>query len=384
MKKRVFAVVLLCAVLIMSFPLHARADYDFDRAIELYGQGKFEETIDILTVYVESKPEPAAYWLIGYSLYKLERFDEADKYFQDTYLIDPDFSPKQIEAFAPGLAEIDKEMKIKLEEFEREVTIPEEEGPLMPTFEPTPGVEGVEAEPQIEGEQVAELQQEPAEPVVEPQLEEPIVPVVQPKVTEPAPPTVAQPAQPPVQQPIQPKPRRQVRPPTTPPQFPGGAEGMGGVAAIMAMMAGFMMVAMIIGVVFYIYFSLCFFLMARKLDVAVPWLAFIPIAQTYTFVAVGGKPWWWILLLLVPIVNFFVGIYIWMCIAENMGKSKWLGLLVLVPILNLVLPGYLAFSKSEGAAISTGEDEFGGGEFGGGDFGGEDFGTGGSEEDIKF
>ncbi|MEE9524403.1 MAG: hypothetical protein V3V59_06605 [Thermodesulfovibrionales bacterium] len=52
MKKRVFAVVLLCAVLIMSFPLHALSDHDFDRAIELYGQGKFEEKIDILTVYV--------------------------------------------------------------------------------------------------------------------------------------------------------------------------------------------------------------------------------------------------------------------------------------------------------------------------------------------
>ncbi len=68
-----------------------------------------------------------------------------------------------------------------------------------------------------------------------------------------------------------------------------------------------------------------------------------------------------------------------MCIAENMGKSKWLGLLVLVPILNIVLPGYLAFSKSGGAAISSAGDEFGGG-----DFGGEDFGTGGSDEDIKF
>ncbi|MFW9804903.1 MAG: tol-pal system YbgF family protein, partial [Candidatus Thorarchaeota archaeon] len=163
MKKRVFAVVLLCAVIILSFPLHARADHDFDRAIELYSHGKFEEVIDILTVYVESKPEPAAYWLIGYSLYKLERFDEADKYFQDTYLIDPDFTPKKIEAFAPGLAEIDSEMKLKLEEFERKVTVPEEEGPLMPTFEPVPGVEGV-AQPSVEGEQAPAMQQEPAEP----------------------------------------------------------------------------------------------------------------------------------------------------------------------------------------------------------------------------
>jgi hypothetical protein len=67
----------------------------------------------------------------------------------------------------------------------------------------------------------------------------------------------------------------------------------------------------------------------------------------WTFVTSAGKAWWWILLLLVPIVNTIVGIYLWICITENLGRNKWLGLLMLLPIINLVFLGILAFSKTE-------------------------------------
>jgi uncharacterized membrane protein YoaK (UPF0700 family) len=90
------------------------------------------------------------------------------------------------------------------------------------------------------------------------------------------------------------------------------------------------------------------FLIAKKLDVPAPWIAWIPIIQIWTVVASAGKPWWWILLLLVPIVNIIVGIYLWVCITENLGRNKWLGLLMLVPIVNFVFLGILAFSKTEG------------------------------------
>jgi len=120
-----------------------------------------------------------------------------------------------------------------------------------------------------------------------------------------------------------------------------------------------MIVPLIISGVLYFFFAFCMFKIGKKLNVEMPWLAFIPIVQIWVFVASAGKPWWWILLLFVPIVNFFIGIYLWMCIAENLGKSKWLGLLMLVPVVNLVMLVIFAFSTGEGGGSMGGLTDFG-------------------------
>jgi hypothetical protein len=116
---------------------------------------------------------------------------------------------------------------------------------------------------------------------------------------------------------------------------------------LVALVGGFMMVIIGVAVVFYLYFAFCLYKIAQKVHFEAAWAAWIPIIQLWPFVGAAGKPAWWIILLFVPLVGFFVGIYLWMSISENLGKSKWLGLLVLVPVANLILPGYLAFSKSE-------------------------------------
>lgn len=123
------------------------------------------------------------------------------------------------------------------------------------------------------------------------------------------------------------------------------------------LMAGFGMIFLVLGIAFYVFFCLCLFIIAKKFDVPSPWIAFVPIVQIWTFVSCAAKPWWWILLLLIPFVNIILIIYLYMCIAENIGKSKWLGLIVLIPYLGaLILLGLLAFSKTEkpsGAMEST-------------------------------
>ncbi|UCG77477.1 MAG: hypothetical protein JSV21_07800 [Nitrospirota bacterium] len=383
MKRTFWVALLICTLLIASISFAAQTDEEFQRAIELYTKGQFTDVIDLLSDYVDRKPEPSAYWLIGYSLYKLERFEEADGYFQDAYLIDPNFSPKQIEAFAPGLEELYKSP----EEFEKDVSVPEEAGPMMPTFEP---------DAQAEGEQVGDIQQQAVEPAaqpapqaVQPQAQsQPAPQAVQPQAPiQPAPQVAPQaPAQP--SPPVAVQPRQPVRPPTR--TVPGGPQQLpaGDVGAILLLIAPFMMIILIVFAVLYIYYWLCFFIMARKQGLPVPWLAFIPVAQLYTFVSVAGKPWWWIILLFVPLVNMIVVIYLWMCIAENMGRSKWLGLLILVPVINIILPALLAFtgSASGGGGEDFGGDDFGGGssDFGGGDFGGDDFGGGSSDFGDEF
>jgi hypothetical protein len=102
----------------------------------------------------------------------------------------------------------------------------------------------------------------------------------------------------------------------------------------------------IIVTIIYIYFCLCLFLIAKKLQLPAPWMAWLPFANMWTSVSAAGKPWWWILLLIIPYINILASVYIWMCISENLGKNKFLGLLMLLPFVNLVFMGVLAFTAN--------------------------------------
>jgi hypothetical protein len=87
-------------------------------------------------------------------------------------------------------------------------------------------------------------------------------------------------------------------------------------------------------------------------------------------VSSAGKPWWWMIIpiplaivsglfMLIPLIGFFISIilmvgfyvYLYMCIAENLGKNRNLGLLMalffLLFIPPLILVVYLAFSKTD-------------------------------------
>ncbi len=145
-------------------------------------------------------------------------------------------------------------------------------------------------------------------------------------------------------------PQGMIQPPAGFPLLPGQRKGMPGFppGVPMGLLSGFGMIFIILEIALYIYFCLCMFLIAKKIDVPAPWIAWIPIIQIWTIVSSAGKPWWWTLLLLVPIVNIIVAIYLWVCITENLGRNKWLGLLMLAPIVNFVFIGILAFSKTEG------------------------------------
>lgn len=104
---------------------------------------------------------------------------------------------------------------------------------------------------------------------------------------------------------------------------------------------------LIINIVFYIYFCLCLFFIARKLQITAPWAAWIPIVNLWTLANSAGKPWWWILLFIIPLANIFIWIHLWMCISENTGRNRWLGLLMLIPFVSFVFMGMLALSGKE-------------------------------------
>jgi hypothetical protein len=151
-------------------------------------------------------------------------------------------------------------------------------------------------------------------------------------------------------------------PPASSPSIPGAKEELPQAAAsasgppadvAAALVAGFMSVFLFVLIGVYVYFSLCLFLIAKKLEIPTAWMAWIPILQVSPFLRSAGKPLWWFLLFFIPFVNAVVSVYLWMCIAGNLGKNKMLGLLMIIPIANFILMGMLAFSKKEDAMSAS-------------------------------
>ena len=84
----------LCGVLLFQTAAFSATAYD--EALSAYSQGKYKKTITLLQKYVKEKPEAGAYYLLGYSYYKIGKKKEAAKYFGEAYLINPDLNPSKI------------------------------------------------------------------------------------------------------------------------------------------------------------------------------------------------------------------------------------------------------------------------------------------------
>jgi Tfp pilus assembly protein PilF len=106
----------------------------------------------------------------------------------------------------------------------------------------------------------------------------------------------------------------------------------------------FGLVGTIINLVLYLVFSVFLFFIAKKTNTELPWLAFVPIANLYTFVRCAGKAWWWMLLFLIPLVNLVAYIIVCLGIARQRSKSGLWGVLLIIPCTAPIAMGYLALS----------------------------------------
>ena len=75
------------------------------------------------------------------------------------------------------------------------------------------------------------------------------------------------------------------------------------------------------------------------------WGAIIPIYNMVLLFRVGGQSGWWVLALLIPLVNAIVGIWIWIEVAKNFGRSTLFGLCL--AFLQFIFLPILAFGSSE-------------------------------------
>lgn len=308
------------ALIVLLFGLFAvsaeagglKDDKEFKAGLKYYNSRNFKAAVKQFREYVNTRPDPTAYYLIGYALYKLGNFSEADEYFREAYLIDPEFSLEKA-----GL------IKGTLKVLATNKTVEPKQSLAAPeTKPPQPAAVVKETPPSKPG----------AGAPAEQKLKAP--------GPTPAPQTKAQAAAP-ASPAVPPMPRPEMKIPDA--AFP----------ALVGIAAAFGMVFFAIAIGFYAYVSLCHYFIAKRLNVPAPWTAWIPIVNIWTLVASAGKPAWWLILCLIPVVNVFVFIHLYMCITENLGKNKWLGLLMFAPMLNLIFLGWLAFSKSGQREVSS-------------------------------
>ena len=102
MKKIIFILTVLMTLFLISDTVLAKTDTEYEKAIRYYNTGKYREAVEIFKDYIQTKPEAPAYYRIGYALYELREYDEAQKYFQQAYLIDPSFSPEIVAPIIKG------------------------------------------------------------------------------------------------------------------------------------------------------------------------------------------------------------------------------------------------------------------------------------------
>src|SRR5512140_2258080 len=67
---------------------------DFEKGLRQYRKRDYKGAERYLKNYISATPDPAAYYLLGYADYKLKKYDDANGYFTEAYLIDPDISAK--------------------------------------------------------------------------------------------------------------------------------------------------------------------------------------------------------------------------------------------------------------------------------------------------
>jgi len=113
-------------------------------------------------------------------------------------------------------------------------------------------------------------------------------------------------------------------------------------------------VAILVGIAMYIYFSFCLMKMAKRLGTPNGWFAFIPFLNYWLYCQMAGKPTSWFVIMLIfsfcfPIVTMVFVILILMDVAEKLGFENWWGVLTIIPIFNFYVFYKLAFTEPKAA-----------------------------------
>ncbi len=411
MKIAVLMISFLLILTGMASMLLAETHPDYKEAMKYFYKKDYAKAAELLKAYIDQRPEASAYYRLGYALYELGRYAEAEEYFREAYLIDPEYTP---ELSTPIRASLKRQQVSVQPAGEQALAITESVPSVAPRQQPVlsdqrQAFEIITDEKQEEAKWALEGVQ-PGKTSETTASEQPGAPTAQ--TTPPSMPGAEQ--LPPElrkafeetikQMPVQPgEGMPQMDMETFEGPFPM-PEGMG---KIMAFLMPFMFMIGLIMIVLQILWVVCHYLIAKKLHVTAAWIAFLAftplvfnvlgligspeffannqglfiflglviliaayVGYHWPVVSSAGKPWWWMiipiplaiiaaLLMFIPILGFIISIilmvgfyvYLYMCIAENLGMNRYLGLLMalffLLFIPPLIMVALLAFSKVE-------------------------------------
>ena len=134
----------------------------------------------------------------------------------------------------------------------------------------------------------------------------------------------------------------------------GSASGLdAGQLSPFAIFALVFVVAILLAIA-YVYFGYCLYVIAKRTGTKHAWMAWVPILNGILQCWIGKKSGWWLLLLLIPFINVFFLILIWMEIAKAVGKQEYYGILIAMPGANVALFAYftIAAKKLQPAPVS--------------------------------
>jgi TolA-binding protein len=92
MKKLIFIVLMVFALSVVYDTTLAAENSEYSKALKYYNSKKFKEAVEVLKEHVKKAPSAVYYYLLGYALYELKRFEESNEAFKQAYLLDPEFS----------------------------------------------------------------------------------------------------------------------------------------------------------------------------------------------------------------------------------------------------------------------------------------------------
>jgi hypothetical protein len=128
-------------------------------------------------------------------------------------------------------------------------------------------------------------------------------------------------------------------------------------ADLLGLWLGMLIFTLLIAVVIYVYVSLAFMAIARKVNYPSPGIAWIPGIGPAIIASKTANMHWWPILLLIGTVIPFIGfvfsiafmvffiIWLWKTF-EVMNKPGWWAILMIIPIVGLILLGIAAWGRN--------------------------------------
>jgi len=326
------------AVLVVGFviawsaaPALARQDPLLAEALEAHNLGDVKKAVEIYTEYLAKDPNSAeAHNWRGMAYDDLGDSEKALADFNRAIELSPKYSEpynnrgeiyRKKKDFAKALADYNKAIELEASFAEPRFNIAlvqEAQGQAQQASRSLLGYLKINPDAKDRAQLLLKIRQlaqaVPAPPAAPAKVAPPPGPPAPPKPAAPQP-TVAKPAAPPAPgvQPAAGPPKKKFKPGTQAPppeakipdsEFGGFAE-LPFASNILFLILSLGMLAFAIPLAFYLFIAFMLFLIARKTNTAMAWLAFIPIANLWLMVHIAGKPVWWLAAIIVP---FLLGI----------------------------------------------------------------------------